>query len=449
MGNLKHTMAAVIAVSLVGSLAAVQVFNLSAVRADKMTQEIETIDTAPAVLTGDGEGETADFNIPSNASQIVVGKDAYILTSGGSINLRAAADTESTILDVLKVGTQVKVIDTDEDWLKVQTGDFTGYVKAEFVSLDKNRVDEILLSSVMYRMGTADQSINVRTAADENSLILAQVAMGSWVTILEEPCTGWYKVYYGNDYDIGYVSAEYITVGEMVERSEVNTARNNRLAAIAKSGKIKTDDSAVAIKVMPDENSETITTLANNANCKIVSGGTNWTKIIVSATNEIGYVKTANVAAVVPETKKNETAQSASAKSSGTSSSTAANTSSGSGSSLVAQAAKYIGTKYVYGGTSPSGFDCSGLVQYCCRALGISVNRSAAAQYSNGTAVSRDNLRPGDLVFFSKGSRISHVAIYAGNGQVIHAPRSGKSVCYQSLSSLCQYSNYVGARRVM
>lgn len=454
MGNLKHTMAALLAVSLVGSLATVQALNFSAVRANKLTQKIETVDAAPAVLTGDGEGETADVTVAAApATDIAVGDDAYILTSGGSINLRAAADTESTILDVLSVGTTVKVLDEYEDWLKVQAGDYTGYVKAEYVSKDTERVNEIMLTTTMYRMGTADQSINVRTQANDNALILAQVAMGSWVTILEEPCDGWFKVYYGDDYDIGYVSAEYITVGEMVKRSEVNTARNNRIAAIAKNAKIKTSDAAIAVKIMPDDNSDTLTTLANNANCKIVSGGTNWTKIIVSATNEIGYVKTANVSAIVEEKKAETKTSAASSKTDSKSSAqtkSAAAPASGSGSKLVAEAAKYLGTKYVYGGTSPSGFDCSGLVQYCARNLGVSLNRSAAAQYSNGVAVSRDNLQAGDLIFFSRGGgRISHVVIYAGNGQVIHSPHTGKTVSYQSLSSICQYSKYVGARRVM
>ena len=114
MGNLKHTIAALAAVSMVGSLAAVQAVDLSSVRANKLTQEIEKVVAVPDVLPGDGEGETADFSISTPAQQILAGKDAYILTSGGSINLRAAADTESTILNVLSVGTKVKIIDTDE-----------------------------------------------------------------------------------------------------------------------------------------------------------------------------------------------------------------------------------------------------------------------------------------------------------------------------------------------
>ena len=456
MGNLKHTIAAIVAVSLVGSLAAVQAIDFAAVQATKLTQETEIIETAPAILPGDGEGETADFSIWVPAQQEFVGKDAYILTSGGSINMRAAADIESTILDVLEVGTQVKVIDVDEDWFKIEKGEYTGYIKTEFVTLDYNKVQEVLISTVMYRQGTANQSINVRGAADEGAIILNQIGEGEKIVILETTDNGWHKIYFGDNYDIGYVSAEYITAGDMVKRTEIAEKRNARISKVAKKATIKTTENAIAVKLLPSEESETITTLANGQSCKVISGGTNWTKIIVSATNELGYVRTSNIA-IVEEVKKVQATPAAKSNAAKAESKQTAEArvkeaavpASGAGSKLVAQAAKYIGTRYVYGGTSPSGFDCSGLVQYSCRKLGISVSRSARSQYSHGTAVSRSNLQPGDLVFFSRGGGISHVAIYAGNGQVIHAPRKGKTVCYQSLSSLTGSLKYVGAKRIM
>lgn len=449
MGNLKHTIAAITAVSLVGSLAAVQAMDFAAVQATKLTQETEIMETTPAILPGDGEGETADFSISAPAQQEFVGKDAYVLTSGGSINMRAAADIESTILDVLEVGTQVKVIDIDEDWFKIEKDEYTGYIKTEFVTLDYNKVQEVLINTVMYRNGTASQSINVRGTADESAIILNQIGEGEKVVILESTDNGWHKVYFGDNYDIGYVSAEYITVGDMVKRTAIAEKRNARISKVAKKATIKTTENAISVKVLPSEESETVTTLANGASCKVISGGTNWTKIIVSATNELGYVRTSNVS-VVEKTKKAQTTAASKTESKQASGAKGgAAPASGAGSRLVAQAAKYIGTRYVYGGTSPSGFDCSGLVQYACRNLGISVSRSARAQYSHGTAVSRSNLQPGDLVFFSRGGGISHVAIYAGNGQVIHAPRSGRTVCYQSLSSLTGSLKYVGAKRIM
>ncbi len=448
MGNLKHTMAALVAVSLVGSLAAVQTIDFSAAKATKLAQETEIVDAVPAVLTGDGEGETIDFNIPSPTRQIYVGRDAYVLTTGGSINLRAAADIESTILDVLEVGAQIKILDMDEDWFKVQHGELTGYIKTEFATLDYNKVEAVLLNTVMYRKGTAVQSINVRGAADETSLILDQVSQGSQVIILETTDNGWHKIYFGDNYDIGYVSAEYINIGDMVKRTDIAEKRNSRIAAIAKNAKIKTTASSVAVKLLPSEESETVTTLSNNVSCKVISGGTNWTKIIVSATNEIGYVRTSSVSVITEAPAKKATTKTSASKAK-SAETNAAPAASKNGSALVAQASKYIGVRYVYGGTSPSGFDCSGLVQYCLRKLGVSIGRSSSAQYASGVSVSRSNLQPGDLVFFSRGGGISHVAIYAGDGKVIHAPRAGKPVCYQSLNQLTNSLRYVGAKRVL
>jgi peptidoglycan DL-endopeptidase CwlO len=104
-------------------------------------------------------------------------------------------------------------------------------------------------------------------------------------------------------------------------------------------------------------------------------------------------------------------------------------------------AAQYLGIPYKYGGASPStGFDCSGLTMYVYAQLGISLPHNAAAQYSSGAPVSRENLQPGDLVFF--GSPIHHVGIYTGGGQMIHAPQTGYTVCYSPL-----LSDYVGACR--
>lgn len=118
-----------------------------------------------------------------------------------------------------------------------------------------------------------------------------------------------------------------------------------------------------------------------------------------------------------------------------------------SGASLLAEAKKYIGTPYVYGGYSPDGFDCSGLIYYVLTKLGQTPPRTAADQYSLGYSVSRDKLQPGDLVFFNTSGGISHVGIYAGGGKFLHAPNSGESVCYSKLSGYWS-SHYYGARRI-
>lgn len=124
--------------------------------------------------------------------------------------------------------------------------------------------------------------------------------------------------------------------------------------------------------------------------------------------------------------------------------------SSATGSRVIAKAAQYLGTPYRYGGASPGGFDCSGFTSYVFQQFGISLNRSAAGQYGQGSAVSKASLIAGDLVFFNTYGGVSHVGIYTGNGEFIHSssPQSG-GVIYSALSESYYASRYVGARRVI
>ena len=116
---------------------------------------------------------------------------------------------------------------------------------------------------------------------------------------------------------------------------------------------------------------------------------------------------------------------------------------------IVDTAAQYLGVPYVWGGTSPSGFDCSGFVQYVCKQNGISIKRVADDQlHYSGTSVSKSQLQPGDLVFFGSGDYATHVGMYVGDGMMIHAPSTGKNIMYTSIESDYYSSRYIGARRV-
>ena len=113
---------------------------------------------------------------------------------------------------------------------------------------------------------------------------------------------------------------------------------------------------------------------------------------------------------------------------------------------VVGIAMQYLGTPYVWGGASPGGFDCSGFVMYVYAQEGVSVPHNAAMQYNTvGSYVPRDQLQPGDLVFFDG---LGHVGIYIGGGQFIHAPHTGDVVKISSLSDSWYASTYVGAKRV-
>jgi cell wall-associated NlpC family hydrolase len=113
---------------------------------------------------------------------------------------------------------------------------------------------------------------------------------------------------------------------------------------------------------------------------------------------------------------------------------------------VVGVALSQLGTPYVWAGSAPGGFDCSGLVMWAYAQVGVSLPHSSYAQYGAGVPVSRDQLQPGDLVFFDG---LGHVGIYIGGDQFVHAPHTGDVVKISSLSEGWYTSTYVGARRIL
>ena len=115
------------------------------------------------------------------------------------------------------------------------------------------------------------------------------------------------------------------------------------------------------------------------------------------------------------------------------------------GEKVVSYAKKMIGVPYVYGGSSPRGFDCSGFTSYVYHHFGLAIARTSYAQFREGMRVRRKSLRPGDLVFFHG---VGHVGIYIGNGRFIHAPHTGTRVRIESMTGWYA-GRYDGARRLI
>lgn len=113
---------------------------------------------------------------------------------------------------------------------------------------------------------------------------------------------------------------------------------------------------------------------------------------------------------------------------------------------VVGAALSQLGTPYVWAGSAPGGFDCSGLVMWAFAQVGVSLPHSSYAMYGYGVPVSQDQLEPGDIVFFDG---LGHVGIYVGGGQFVHAPHTGDVVKISSLSDPWYAANYVGARRIL
>ena len=267
--------------------------------------------------------------------------------------------------------------------------------------------------------------LRVRKTASTGSAILDQLPSGRQVEIVDTATNGWYGIQLGSVK--GYVSASYIKLLE--EAAPVVTAEVSAVSASAaqsESAYVKVTADALNVRTGPGTGYSKVGSLAKGRCVKVVSVQSGWYQI------EQGYVS----AAYVEET--DYTPAAASSK----------------GQELANIALQYVGYSYVYGGASPRvGFDCSGLVQYACAQLGYSVNRTASAQLQNGVTVSWDELAPGDLVFFKKpGSTtskpVTHVGMYIGSGQFVHASDYGVGVIVSNLSDAYYTTGYVSARRI-
>jgi murein DD-endopeptidase len=117
------------------------------------------------------------------------------------------------------------------------------------------------------------------------------------------------------------------------------------------------------------------------------------------------------------------------------------------GHRAAATALQQVGTPYRYGGSTPAGFDCSGLVHYAYTSAGVSIPRTTTGQWSKLPPVAERDMRPGDLVFFNIEGKMSHVGMYIGDGRFVHAPSTGKRVAVEDLGSRYYSRAFIRAGR--
>ena len=302
--------------------------------------------------------------------------------------------------------------------------------------------------TIMYGIGFVNTtSLRLRSDATTNSKILDTAPKSDCVVVISKS-GDWYKVNY--NLQEGYMHKDYLNV----------LTREN-----AELGYGKVTGSGVNLRSGPSTSHRSVGTASKGSKCYILGLNDGWYKVIYNST--ICYIRSDFVELTEIPYENKESANSPKfyrgGKSTGVAPSAAAlnGTSSGSssgtttpssvtGAQILAEAQKYLGTPYVYGGASPAGFDCSGFVYYVLKQLGFSPYRTPADQYRQGTSVSKENLKVGDIVFFAGtyASGISHVGIYAGNGQFIHSPNSRSTVSYSDLTSGYWANHYYGARRM-
>ncbi|MBR2666879.1 MAG: SH3 domain-containing protein [Oscillospiraceae bacterium] len=330
------------------------------------------------------------------------------VVTDGPLRMRSGPGTSYEILNSLSTGTSAEVLDAANGWFKISYGGQTGYVSGDFMTL----------SDPLNGVVSADV-LNVRSGPSTDYARIAKLVAGNRLSVTGSSGT-WYQVSLQGQ--TGYVASEYVTVQQ------------------TKTGYVSAD--VLNVRSQPDLNGERFAQLNYGTQVEILGEVSGWYQI--SLQGRTGYVSTSYVS----------TTPLGGGSASGTAPVPPPAANASAAQQVVAIAKSYLGTPYVYGGMSPSGFDCSGFTAYVYKQIGVNLIHGASSQMtaSNGYSVSRDQLQPGDLVFFrAAGSSYpaTHVGIYIGDNCFIHASSSGGRIVITDLSVDHYSMIYAGAKRVI
>jgi len=279
--------------------------------------------------------------------------------------------------------------------------------------------------------------VRIRSGPGLSHDILTHADRGHAIVIIERTNSEWYRVNYRGT--VGFVSVPLLE-------------RPRTIADFTASGKIC--GNFVNMREKPNMNGTVLGTYPQDTVMNIVGLNTGWYKVRYDG--KVGYVRSdyMNVVASASSTTSASSSSSSStlpASTQVTPTGPAPDHNAEIGQQIVDLALSFVGTKYVWGGTSPSGFDCSGLTTYVLRQFGVSLTRTASGQYrDNGAHISRSDLAPGDLIFTSTNGRtVAHVAIYMGDNKIVHASSSRGSVVISDFSTSYYTRTWHGAKRVV
>ena len=352
------------------------------------------------------------------------------VVTADSLRLRSEPNTDCATVTYLIEGTGVQVLEVLDGWYEVSYGEYTGYASAEFIDYtpaegqaaaaapaeapaaeeETTEVISAVAASAQPREAVVDGSsyINFRTEASNDATILTTLDEGTDLTVLsveDEWC------YVEWEDQTGYVNANYIYVDGILMAEPLGIVTG----------------SCVNVRSQPSTDSGILTKVYAGSTVELISLEDGW--YVMNCDGVAGYISADYV--------RPYNSVSASAV----------------GAEAVELAMGYLGVPYVYGGASSSGFDCSGFTMYIYGLLGYGLPHSATSQWESvGSYVDRASLQPGDLVLFcdparSNGKACSHVGIYIGNNEFIHAS-SSEGVRINGLDESYYDGYYKGAKRL-
>ncbi|MBP3905481.1 MAG: C40 family peptidase [Peptostreptococcaceae bacterium] len=286
------------------------------------------------------------------------------------------------------------------------------------------------------KVGTVTASaLNIRSGASTSHSIVTKAYKGNKVEILETS-NGWYKVKLSNG-KIGWGSGEYIVV------SAISSGESTQTPSTGKKGTVTA--SALNIRSGASTSHSIVTKAYKGNTVEILESSNGWHKVKLS-NGKIGLASAQYISTSGDNTNSGNTSQESTQSPSNNQSNTSSKV-----QAIVNTAKAQIGKKKAWGAEGPNAFDCSGLTYYIYKQNGITIPRTSREQSNFGTTVSKSNLQPGDLLFFSTDGSggVSHVGIYVGNGQMVHVSSSKNSVISTSINTSYWQKAYIRAKRVL
>lgn len=383
-------------------------WDLCALNEERMKLEVQEKNTDNDAA-GNDQADIEERESPQSTSEYA---DIGIASVLNYVNLRAEPSVESEALGKLYNNSAATVLETvldeaGEEWYLVSSGSVeNAYVKAEYVKVG----DEDLARGVSTRYATVTTTtLFVRTEPGTEASVLTMLPEGEDVVIydaLDE--YGWYRV--STEEGLGYVSGDYVTVRtefrvaeskeEEKERLEREEAERQAAAAAAEAArKAREEEERKAAEAARKTQEEAAKAMARQQTQNAQQAQQKNDKVQGSSQGQSSSSFGSNTTAK-PQTVSN-------------------------GQAVVNYAAQFVGNPYVYGGSSlTNGADCSGFTMRIFEHFGVSTGRTSRDQASNGKQISLSEIQPGDLLFYASGKTINHVALYIGDGKIIHASTS-------------------------
>ena len=338
------------------------------------------------------------------------------------VHFRTGAGTNYSSMGVLDTGVKVTYISESGNWTKVQYNSKTGYICSDYL---KKESSTSTTTNTMYV--TASAGLNLRKGPSTSYAVIKTLSKGTEVTVISSS-NGWNKVNVGGV--SGYVSSDYLS------STKPSTGSSSSNESTSNSASTMYTTERLNLRKGAGTSYSVITTLDKGIAVTVHSSSNGWSKVSVNGMT--GYVSSSYLSSTKPSNSSSSTDSSTSSKV----------------DKVLNFASQQLGKPYVWGAQGPNSFDCSGLTYYVYKnAAGITLPRTSVEQSKYGTTVSKSNLKAGDLIFFDTSGPndggVSHVGIYVGNGQMIHASSSQKKIVKVSVETSYWNNAFVRAKRVL